>query len=159
MITPFETILETGRHEPEELKISGWKEDQEITVKVIKPNFYTMLSKNAIPNPLIPEMDKLFVKHDRSGHAKVDSEFAKVLIEIAKNVLVEPSYEQLQENGIELTDDQLTELSWYATEGAHALVTFREKIRAAAGKHDKTVQRAPEQDPEHHGSDDGVAAG
>ena len=138
MITPLETMQTMTQ--PEEITLSGWRRGQEITVMVQKPNFYALLARGSIPNPLIPEMDKLFVRRDRKGYAEPDIKFATTLVTIAELTLVEPSYQQLTDAGVELTDDQLTELSIYATSGAEALATFRDAVRLAAGKHEQAVQ-------------------
>ena len=142
-VSSIESILQAAA--PEEIAIPGWREGEEITVLVKRPNFYSLLARGAIPNPLIPEMEKLFVRRDRSGHADASAEFAKTLVYIARECLQEPGYDTLQENGISLTDDQLTEISLYATAGAEALRTFRERLRAAAGKHVQAVPDAAEQ--------------
>lgn len=143
-VTSFDEILLATA--AQELTIAGFAPNTEITVLVRKPNFYTMLAGGAVPNPLIPEMEKLFVHRDRSGHATPSEEFAKTLIFIAQQTLVEPSYEKLQENNIELSDDQLTEISLFATNGAENLRTFRAAIRNAAGKHGEAVQNAAQPD-------------
>ena len=143
-VTSFDEILLATA--AQELTISGFAPNTEITVQVRKPNFFSMLARGAVPNPLIPEMEKLFVRRDRSGHAAPGEEFAKTLVFIAQQTLVEPSYEKLQENNIELTDDQLTEISLFATSGAENLRTFREAIRNAAGEHGKAVQNAAQPD-------------
>ena len=97
-VTPLETLLEMAPTQPEELALSGWRPGTEISVRVKKPNFYTLLANNAIPNPLLPEMQKLFVRRQvAEEHAKGTQDFAKALIHIAKACLVEPSYAQLEE--------------------------------------------------------------
>lgn len=157
MITPLETMQ--AMTQPEEIALSGWKRGQEITVMVQKPNFYALLAKGSIPNPLIPEMDKLFVRRDRKGYAEPDAKFAETLETIAELTLVEPSYQQLIDAGVELTDDQLTELSIYATSGAEALATFRDAVRLAAGKHEQAVPHGSERAPAPVGSVPGVVPG
>ena len=141
-ITSMNEIMQAAA--PQEITISGFAPGTEITVLARRPSFYTMLAAGAAPNPLIPEMEKLFVRRDRSGHARPSEEFARTLVFIAQETLAEPSYAQLRENGIELTDDQLTEISLFATAGAEALRSFRAAIRDAAGKHGKAVQNAAE---------------
>lgn len=157
MITPLEAMQ--AAIQPEEIALSGWRRGQEITVRVRKPNFYALLAKGSIPNPLIPEMDKLFVRRDRKGYAEPDAKFAETLVAIAELTLVEPSYQELTDAGVELTDDQLTELSIYATSGAEALATFRDAVRAAAGKHEPAVQATAQPASAPDGSVPGVVPG
>ena len=77
-VTSFDAILGMAPTQPEELTLSGWSPDTEITVLVKKPNFYNLLAKNAIPNPLLPEMQKLFVRRQvAEEHSKASADFAK----------------------------------------------------------------------------------
>ncbi len=159
-ITSFETILGMAPTEPEELTLSGWNPDVEITVLVKKPNFYNLLAKNAIPNPLLPEMQKLFVRRQvAEEHSKASADFAKALIHIARECLVEPTYAQLEEAGVELTDDQLLELCMYATLGPELLRSFRESARNRAGEHGKAISPAAEPASEIERSADSVVRG
>lgn len=158
-VTSIHEILAQASVQPEEITLSGWKPETEITVRVKRPSFYYLIANKAALNPLIPELEKLFVKHDRSSHKSAGSDFAKALICIAKECLVEPSFSQLEEAGVELTSDQLTELSLYATEGAEYLRSFRERLRARAGADVKNVQAEPRQSDAHRGSVHGVVSG
>lgn len=157
-VTPFETILASAPLQPEEIQISGWKPGEEITVLVKKPNFYALLAKNAIPNPLIPAADRLF-KGNKKDYTEPTPEFARALEFIAKECLAEPSYEQLTEAGVVLTDDQLAELCMYATDGAERLRSFRERVRAAARQYEQSVQDAALRAASNPGSTHGVVPG
>lgn len=158
-VTSIHEILAQAPVQPEEITISGWKPDSEITVRAKKPSFYYLIANKAALNPLIPELEKLFVKHDRSGHKNAGGDFAKALICIAKECLVEPTYSELEEAGVELTSDQLTELSLYATEGPEYLRSFRERLRARAGADVKNVPAESQQPDAHRGSVHGMVSG
>lgn len=157
--TPIEMILAQAPIQPEELTLPGWKPGAEITVRVRRPSLYAMLAANAALNPLIPELNKLFVAHDRSSVKNPSNAYAKALIAIAKECLVEPTYESLAEAGIQLTDDQLTDLMLYATEGVEWLCTFRARLRARIGKHGRAVQNPAQPDSANLRSPDGMGAG
>ena len=131
--------------EPREIVISGFEPGTQITVLAKKPNFFSLLAQGMVPNPLIPEMERLFVQQDRSGHAVPDESFAKTLVHIAQLCLCKPTYEELQANGIELTDDQLTEISLFATSGAEALRSFRAAVCDAAGGDVQNVRYVSQQ--------------
>lgn len=158
-VTPIHEILAQAHVQPEEITLSGWKPDAEITVCVKRPSFYYLIANKAALNPLIPELEKLFIRHDRSGHKSAGSDFARALICIAKECLVKPSYSELEEAGVELTSDQLTELSLYATEGPEYLRTFRQRLRAGAGADVKHVSAEPQQPDAHRGSVHGMVPG
>ena len=128
-------------------------------MRVKRPSFYAMIAGDAALNPLIPELDKLFIRHDRSGHTSPGSSFAKALTRIARECLVEPSFDELTAAGVQLTDDQLVELSLYATEGAEALRSFRRRARGGAGADGKAVPAAAEPPAAPDGSLCGVVPG
>ena len=138
----LDAILAGGAAEPELLELPGWKKDSRIQVRVKRPSLYALLAADAVPNPLIPEMDKLFIAHDRGDAVKNSREYAAALVEIAKTTLVEPTWDALAKAGVMLTDDQLTEISLYATEGMDWLLSFRARARRRAGQHGDAVQRA-----------------
>ena len=142
-VTSLDEILQTNA--PQEIVLSGFQPGEELRVLVRRPGFYSLMARGAIPNPLIPEMEKLFVHRDCGSYAVPSEEFAETLVYIARMSLVSPSYEELQANGIELTDDQLVEISMYAAAGAEALRTFRERLRAAAGEYGPDVSNAAQQ--------------
>lgn len=158
-VTPFETILAQAPIQPDELTLPGWKPDTEITVRVRRPSLYAMLAANAALNPLIPELNKLFTERNISSARSPGNAYAKALIAIAKECLVEPTYESLAEAGVQLTDDQLTDLMLYAIQGPEWLCTFRAQMRARAGKHGQAVQNAAQPDPAHLRPPDGMGAG
>ena len=158
-VTTIHEIIAQANVQPEEITLSGWNPDSEITVRVKRPSFYYLIANKAALNPLIPELEKLFVRHDRSSHKSAGSDFAKALICIARECLVEPTFSELEEADVELTSDQLTELSLYATEGAEYLRTFRERLRARAGADVKNVSAEPQQPDAHRRSVHSVVSG
>ena len=80
-----------------------------------------------IPNPLLSAAYILFNGPQNTKDVISLSERHELLTIIAKESLVEPTYDQLQEIGLELTDTQLTEIWNYSQVGVNALVSFRKK--------------------------------
>lgn len=140
----LELILAEAPTEAEILELPGWRKDSTIKVKARRPSFYALLAENAVLNPLIPEMNKLFVGHDRGDVTKDAKEYAAALVAIARLTLAEPTYDELIEAGVTLTDDQLTDISLYATEGMDFLLSFRTRTRDRAGQHDQPVSGSPQ---------------
>lgn len=159
-VTPFETLLSIAPTQPEELELPGWYGGEPVTVRVKRPNFYHLLARDCVPNPLIPTVQKLFV-HGFDAHdvAAATPEFARALLAIAEETLVEPTLAQLSEAGVELTDDQLLELMIYATCGARALAAFRRALRPDAGAAEPAVLDPAVGAAEDSGAHDGVDAG
>lgn len=140
----LDAILAEGAAEPEILELPGWKKDSVIRVKAKRPSFYALLAEGAVPNPLIDEMNKLFILHDRSGAKDNPKAYADTLAAIARLSLVEPTWDELTAAGVTLTSDQLTEISLFATEGMDWLLSFRARARGGAGRHGEAVRRTPQ---------------
>lgn len=158
--TPLETLLAAAPTQPEEIELPGWYGGEAITVRVKRPNFYHLLARDCVPNPLIPVVQKMFVHgFDAGDVASATPEFARALLTIAGETLVEPTLTQLTEAGAELTDDQLLELMIYATCGARALAAFRRALRPDAGASGADVLDPAVGAAADPGSHDGVDAG
>ena len=127
------------------LELPGWDEDHTFVCKAKRPSLYNMVSMGLIPNPLLSAVQQMF-----SGNAKVvdavplDKQ-AQTLMTIAKYALVNPTYDQITEAGLELTDNQLLCLYSFALGGAQRLAAFRSAIRPGTGDDGDAVQGEAEQ--------------
>ena len=106
------------------VELIGWDEEP-IEVILRRPSLLGLATKGAIPNPLMTTAKNLFFK---GLAADCDLKTAGEVMQIvAKEALVSPTWDELQEAGIELTDRQLIEIFGYAQNGAQALSSFRNK--------------------------------
>lgn len=143
MLTDMKEIL--AQAAPDEITISGFKGGCTITVQVHTPSIYAMLAANALPNPLIPTINRLFAKAPQSSDVTApDAQLAAAMQVIARETLLSPSLSELEENGVQLTDRQLLEICLYATRGPAALAAFRGRIGQDAGGNDPNLQNAAE---------------
>lgn len=143
MITSMQEII--AQAQPEEVTISGFHSGTELTVELRTPSLYALLAENALPNPLLPVVRKLFRDGPKPQDvADPDAEFANALRTIARETLVKPSLAELNENGVQLTDCQLLEICIYATRGPASLAIFREGVSTAAAANEPRVSHAAE---------------
>lgn len=133
MVTDIHEMLKSGG--AQEVTISGWAED-EIVVKLRRPSLFNLAAAGHIPNPLIKAAEGLFMANQNAIRQASVEDTGKVLILIAREAMTEPTYEQLQEAGLELTDGQLSEIYAYVIGGAARLEAFRHKQRGTAGGDD-----------------------
>ncbi len=106
------------------VELIGWDE-KPVEVILRRPSLLGLATKGAIPNPLMTAAKNLFFK---GLAADCDLKTAGEVMQIvAKEALVSPTWDELQEAGIELTDRQLIEIFGYAQNGAQALSSFRKK--------------------------------
>ena len=158
MITQMQDIV--AQAAPEEVTLSGFKPNTEITVLLRSPSLYALLAENALPNPLLPVVNKLFSDGPQAQDvAGPDAEFARALRVIARETLVQPKLSELEAAGVQLTDRQLLEISVYATRGPAALAAFRAGMRTAASANGASLRGGAKQPVAPERSADGVVPG
>jgi hypothetical protein len=115
-----------------EVELPGFVSEEPFYVMLKRPSLLEMAQSGAIPNPLLGTAADLFregVTKPVSSGEKFKS-MAQVLQCIAEAALVEPSYHELKDAGIHLTDMQLLHIYDFVQTGVNTLKLFREKQRA-----------------------------
>ena len=118
MVTSVEKIQTDA-----EVVLPGWCGEDFVCV-LRRPSLLTLASRGAITNPLMKTARKLFYTGVSPDNGNLEEE-GRILLEIAAAALVKPSFAQLEERGIELTDEQLIAIFQYTQAGAKALEQFR----------------------------------
>ena len=110
----------------QEVELQGW--DEEPFVCVLKrPSLLGLVENGDIPNPLLHAAYTLF-NGTNNPKDQVNLKEANELYRIiAKAAMVSPTYEQLEEIGLELTDMQLLEIFSFTQIGVQGLISFRAK--------------------------------
>ena len=108
--------------EPQVVEISGWDNDL-IAVRLKRPSMLNMASQGLIPNSLLVAAQKVFTQTVDSDISLQD--ISKVMEVVVKEALVEPTWEEFEEHGLELTDDQIVEIFTYTQQGVKGLESFR----------------------------------
>ena len=110
--------------------LPGW-DDEPFVARVKRPSMLGLASKGKIPNGLLGAAQKVFTS---SVDEKVNlTEIFQVTRVIAEEALVEPTLKQIEEAGVELTDEQLTAILNYSQSGVKALERFRPKQSSDKG--------------------------
>ena len=86
-----------------------------------------LVANGEIPNPLLNAAYILFNGAKTSKDVINMKEQKELLTIMAKAAMVEPTYAELEEIGLELTDTQLLEIYNYTQIGVKALTSFRTK--------------------------------
>lgn len=99
-----------------------------------KPNMIMLMSSGNVPNSLMKIAMEVFQKNNTSKvinksleDPKELQELVKLLLFLAEQCLVKPSFKQLQELEIELNENQLSAILTYSQGGVKALENFREQ--------------------------------
>jgi hypothetical protein len=128
--------------------LPGWDEGADFQCRLRRPGLVNMAcAAGFIPNPLLSAVEALFFPSGSPAKLPPDQQ-AKALNAIARYALVEPTFEQLREAGLELTDEQYMAIYAFALKGAEGLSRFRQQLRGNPhGDGDGVPHAAVEADP------------
>lgn len=111
------------------VKLPDFAEGQPLIARVRRPSMLVLAKQGKIPNSLLGAAGQLFTK----GGAGLDSDNIKMLSDmydvchiIAESSLIEPSLKDIENAGLELTDDQMMAIFNYSQIGMKALEQFRQ---------------------------------
>lgn len=103
--------------------LPGWEDGKPFEAVLRRPSVLSMAACGAIPNELLACARQLFCEgYDES--LPLDK-LGRLLLAVAREALVSPSLDELEENGCYLTDMQLTAIYSFAQTGVRALKYFR----------------------------------
>ncbi len=108
----------------ETVQLSPFTGDEPFTVRLKRPSLLQMASAGCIPNPLLGVAQEIFLKGNLVQSKINLSDIADLLILMAKNALVDPTFRELEDCQINLTDLQLVEIFNYTQTGVKSLENF-----------------------------------
>lgn len=109
------------------LELPRFKKEIPFNVKVKRVSLLNLVRKGIIPNKLLSAAEELFYgKSSNEGNVDMRS-LADVMFAMAENTLVKPSIEELEEAGLELTDEQIVALFNYSQKGIEEIESFRKE--------------------------------
>jgi len=113
------------------VRLPDFAEGQEFYARLRRPSMMSLAKSGKIPNSLLDSASELFAKgtlEQRPG--KTDPEALTKMFEIVDVIcdasFVEPTYKELVDNNIELTDEQYMFVFNYTQVGNKSLETFRQ---------------------------------
>lgn len=123
----------------EVVKLPPFIQGQNFYAKLRRPSMLKLAQSGQIPNSLLRTANMLF-SGGVNEELDRDDEFMKDMFDVidvlASAVFVEPSWNDLKNAGIELTDEQYMFIFNYTQEGVKALEPFREDEKnTAAGEY------------------------
>lgn len=110
------------------VEIPPFAEGQPLIARLKRPSILGMAKQGKIPNSLLVKANELFLQNGVGLDAEEEDTMKQlydVLDLIAKETLVEPTYEEIKSVGLELTDEQMMFLFNYSQQGVKALESFR----------------------------------
>lgn len=116
------------------VKLPPFIQGQDFYAKLRRPSMLKLVQSGQIPNSLLRTANMLF-SGGVDKELERDDEFMKDMFDLidvlAGAVFVEPSWTELKNAGIELTDEQYMFIFNYTQEGVKALEPFRENEETA----------------------------
>ena len=123
-VTSLENLKKIAKRQ--EVELLGWGEEP-FVCKLKRPSMLGLVANGEIPNPLLNAAYILFNGAKTTKDVINMKEQKELLTIMAKAAMVEPTYTDLEEIGLELTDTQLLEIYNYTQIGVKALTSFRTK--------------------------------
>lgn len=122
--TPIQDLISYSQGQI--VKLPDFSEGQPFYARLRRPSMLSLMSNGKIPNSLVITANRLFNgkgMDDRNENSM--SEVLQLLEVICESAFVEPSYKELKEAGVHLTDQQYMAVFNYTQEGVKALEPFR----------------------------------
>ena len=129
-ITSLKTLQEYAEGQVVELPPFG--EGQPFVARICRPSMLILAKSGKIPNELLDTANNLFVngKPDIKKDLDVLSTVYDLLEVFCEACFLEPTYQELKDIGLQLTDEQLMFVFNYAQTGVRALEPFREQSKS-----------------------------
>lgn len=127
VVTSIEQLKQYTQGEVVELP--PFSPTQPFVARLKRPSLLAMAKNGKIPNNLLVKTNELFVNDGTAVNASDDNmltEIFSVIDTIASEVFVQPTYAEIKEANIELTDEQMIFIFNYTQRGVKNLENFRE---------------------------------
>ena len=114
----------------EVIELPPFSETQPFVVRMKRPSMLALVKAGKIPNTLLGSANQLFasdteVLFDESNEKAMSQTFDIIDI-MCEAAFIEPSFKEIKDAGIELTDEQYMFIFNYCQNGVRALKGFRQ---------------------------------
>lgn len=116
------------------VELPSFAEGQSFVARLKRPSMLALVRSGRIPNSLLQSANTLFINGtmDESNKSAM-SDVMDILDTICDACFVEPTYQQIKDAGIQLTDDQMMFVFSYSQRGVKALEPFRDESKDNSG--------------------------
>lgn len=133
-VTSFDDLVEIAKGEL--IELPPFSEGKPFFARLRRPSMLAMVKAGIIPNELLTEANKLFAKgpgtvaREGVSDPNMMNNMFVIMEEVCKASFVEPTYQQIVDSGVELTDEQQMFVFSYSQSGVKALKSFRQQWRS-----------------------------
>lgn len=125
-ITTIEQIKEYSRGSI--VRLPDFADGQPFIARVKRPSLLVLVKTGKIPNSLLNQATDLFKSGASSlGEGNTVSDLYSIMETICESALVEPSYRDIKNAGLNLNDEQMMAIFSYTQQGVKALESFRQR--------------------------------
>ena len=125
-ITNFSDLQEYARGQV--VQLPDFAENQPFVARLSRPSMLALAKAGKIPNSLLVSANELFAEgtgsFDPTKESMMDDMFSVIDV-LCDACFVEPTYQEIKDSGITLTDEQYMFIFNYSQEGVKALENFR----------------------------------
>lgn len=111
------------------IELPPFAEGIPFVAKLKRPSLLALIRSGKIPNTLLNTANALFTNGINTKEDNALKDLFGILDVICETCFVEPSYSQLKEAGVTLTDEQLMFVFNYTQKGVAALHSFRSQLK------------------------------
>ena len=111
------------------VELPPFAEGQPFVARLRRPSMLGLAKSGKIPNDLLVTANKMFASSNSFNvtNEKMLQQTFDLFDTICEACFVEPTYQQIKESGVELTDDQYIFVFNYSQRGVEALKPFRKQ--------------------------------
>lgn len=124
-VTPIDVLKKFA--EGEEVELPAFSENVPFVAKLRRPSMLVLCKSGKIPNQLLKSASTLFAGNTPKALERENGmqDMLAVIDVICEASFVSPTWKELKDNGIELTDEQMMAVFSYSQQGIKALEQFR----------------------------------
>lgn len=127
-ITSFEDLKRYAKGNV--VTLPPFAEGQPFVARMKRPSLMELVRNGEIPNELLTRANALFFDSTKAVEYEDEAtmkQIFEIIDSICKASFVEPTYEEIVDSGVKLTDEQLMFVFQYSQKGVQALGSFRGK--------------------------------
>lgn len=107
------------------VELPSFGEGQPFFARLRRPSMLALAKSGKIPNSLLATANRMFDSSLDTKNENMLKDFYTVIETILEAAFVEPTYQEIKNAGVQLSDDQLIFVFNYTQQGVRALDQFR----------------------------------
>ena len=107
------------------VELPSFGEGQPFFARLRRPSMLALAKRGKLPNSLLATAHRMFDSGLDTKNENMLKDFYMVIETILEAAFVEPTYQEIKDAGVQLSDDQLIFVFNYTQQGVRALDQFR----------------------------------